>query len=279
MGLLSFRGCFINLDQNQQRLALMTRQLADAGLAEAYERAPAVNGFTLGPEYKTNLDRGSLGLWLTHERLVAAHQSRDLHLHILEDDALIPIDAAHSFSVLLEAADRTTPDWEIIFTDMLFKPDTVLQRSLSRAMEIYRQTRELCLTSLKRVPFSCMSSFFVNRKSVEKYLNLLSGRWREGKPIDLHVRSLIMAGKLASYVCLPFATSISSESDRSDIRGDLDISRAVMNLYRRSIYKDADLKSLREEFDRLTAGLEVSDFDEFFLQITRFFLSSRFAAF
>ena len=38
MGSLSFRGCFINLDQNQQRLALMTRQLADAGLAEELTR-------------------------------------------------------------------------------------------------------------------------------------------------------------------------------------------------------------------------------------------------
>ncbi len=101
-----YRGFFINLDRNTKRRTAVEQNLTDVGLANVYQRVPAVDGRALGPEYVTELDRGNLGLWLTHERLLAAHRSSTTHLHLMEDDALLPADAKHCLNDMLDKADN-----------------------------------------------------------------------------------------------------------------------------------------------------------------------------
>jgi GR25 family glycosyltransferase involved in LPS biosynthesis len=275
----AFRGLFMNLDRNQARLASMAQHLVDVGMAGRYQRFPAVDGRTLGPEYVTKLDRGNLGLWLSHERLLAANKSSDAHLHVLEDDALLPKDAEVCFAKLLAGVEKGFPDWDMIFTDVLVNLEFPLFQLIAKCKKSYLQMGQLTCFPLKDILFSCAASFFISRKSIDKYLRLIEGRWTEGMPVDIHLRNLINQGSLNAYVTLPFATSLSENADESDIRGGLDLSRKVLNLYRASLFKDADLDHLAKELRRLTASTKVSDLAECYLEAAKFALSDQWIHF
>ncbi|MGD0389974.1 MAG: hypothetical protein ABSC42_13580 [Tepidisphaeraceae bacterium] len=274
-----FRGFFINLDRNQARSASMMRRLADVGMAARYQRIPAVDGRKLGAEYVTTLDRGNLGLWLTLERLLAANKSSDAHLHLLEDDVLLPKDAEACFAKLLAGVDRGAPDWDLIFTDVQLNLDFATYQSIAKWREFYLQKSELRCLSLKGMVFSGTPSIFVNRKSIDKYHRLLDGRWTEGMPIDIYLRTMIGRGSLNAYLTLPFATCLSENTIESDIRGGLDLSRKVLNLYRASLFKDADLDHLAKELRRLTATAKVTGLAACYLEAMKFALSDQWVQF
>jgi GR25 family glycosyltransferase involved in LPS biosynthesis len=275
----SFRGFFINLDRNQARSASMTQHLVEVGMAGRYQRVSAVDGRTLGAEYVTKLDRGNLGLWLTHERLLSANKSSEAHLHILEDDVLLPKNAEGCFAKLLAGVDKGAGDWDVIFTDVLLNPDFATFQLIASWRESYLQEGELRCLSLRGISFACTPSIFINRNSIDKYYRLLAGRWTEGMPIDIYLRTMIGQGSLNAYVTLPFATSLSQNTNESDIRGGLDLSRKVMNLYRASLFKDAYLDHLANELRRLTATAKVSDLAECYLAAVKFALSDQWVQF
>jgi GR25 family glycosyltransferase involved in LPS biosynthesis len=275
----SYSGFFINLDSNSTRLASITRQLADVGLHSIYQRFAAVNGRALGPEYQTKLDRGNLGLWLTQERLLGTCERSKGHLHILEDDALLPKDAATSFEAMLRDADTNYPDWDIILTEISLQIDVTLFQILAKNKQIYRETGQVGLFTLKPAPFAGTSSLFINQRSIDKYLKLIAGKWTEGIPIDIYLRSLIRKGALNGYVTFPFLTSLSEHTTDSNIQGPLNLSRQVMNLYRRATFKDADLKSLGDELNQLALNPSHSDFTVLYLKILSFFLSGQHVPF
>ena len=274
-----FRGFVINLDRNQARAASMKQHLMDVGMADRYERFPAVDGRTLGAEYVTKLDRGNLGLWLTHERLLWANRSSEAHLHILEDDALLPKDAEVCFAKVLAALEKATPDWDLVFTDVFLNLDFASFELLAKCKESYLQQGELRCYSLKHFAFACTSSLFVNRTSIEKYLRVIEGRWTEGTPIDIFLRTEIRRGSLNAFITLPFATSLSEKTNESDIRGGLDVSRRVLNLYRAAWFKDADLDHLARELRRLTGTVKVSGLSDCYLEACKFVLSDQWVGF
>ena len=277
--MLPFRGFFINLDRNQVRLAAMARQLAEVGLAGKYERFPAVDGRTLGAEYATTLDHGALGLWLTHERLLSANKSSDAHLHLLEDDTILPKDAAVCFADLLVQAEKDCPDWDVILTEMFVDMSFSMFRLLAKCKEEYLQGGKLRLFPVKSYPSAGTTSFFINSKSIGKYLSVIEGRWAEGASIDLYLRTLINRGSLNAYVTLPFATTLPDNSIESDIRGGLDPSHKMVNEYRRAWFKDADLDQSARELRRLTATAKISSLSECYLEAAKFILSDQWVGF
>jgi hypothetical protein len=275
----AFRGFYINLDRNQVRSASMAKQLADVGMADRYQRCPAVDGRTLGAEYVTTLDRGNLGLWLTHERLLSANKSSESHLHLLEDDAVFPKDANVCIGDLLAKADKDLPDWDVIFTDIFVDLSFVMFQLLAKCREDYRQGGKLNILPMKGYPFAGTSSLLINAKSIDKYLGLIRGRWTEGMPIDIFLRTRVGQGLLNAYVTMPFATSLSENTTDSDIRGGLDHSRRVLNAYRRAWFKDAEIGLLAEELRRLTATAKVSGLAECYLEAAKFVLSDQWVGF
>jgi GR25 family glycosyltransferase involved in LPS biosynthesis len=211
----------------------------------------------------------------TQERLLNSCRSADCHIHVLEDDALLPKDAAVSFDATLRDADANFGDWDVIFTEVFLQMDVTLFQVLAKNKDAYRETGQVRLTSLKPAPFAGTSSLFINRRSIKKYLELISGKWAEGMPIDLYLRSLIWKGALNAYVTLPFLTSLSEHTTESNIQGQLNLSRLVMNIYRRAAFKDADFAALTEELDRLAPKQSLSDFAGLYLKILGFSLSDR----
>jgi hypothetical protein len=275
-----YRGFFINLDRNQKRLASVTRNLAEVGLADMYQRFPAVDGRAVGSEYVTQLRPGELGVWLTHERLMQANRSSDVHLHVVEDDVLLPADAKDCLNAMLDRADGHLKSWDLIFTEVFLQLEVSTFQVLSEAREKYRQSRSLSYFPLKHLlGFVGATSIFFNRNSIGKYLDLISGNWRKGLPIDIYLRGLVKDQSLDAYVTMPFLTSLSRDTNESDIQGPLDVSRRVLNLYRLAAYKDSDLTELREEMRKLTANSEVPPYAGLFLDGVRFLLGDRYVNF
>jgi GR25 family glycosyltransferase involved in LPS biosynthesis len=270
-----FRGFFINLDRNQARLEQMNQQLADLGMSHLYSRVPAVNGSDLGPEYRTELDRGNLGLWLTHEKLIEANRTSDAHLHIMEDDAFLPKDAMSSFPAVLERAEKNFPDWDLLFTEIYLQMGVSLFRLVAKAKEAFDNNRQVGLAPLKQIPFAGTSSVFINRRSLDKYFRLMKGNWVKGYPIDLYLRSLVAGGALNAVITLPFLTTLSPTTAESDIRGELNASHLVLNIYRRAAFKDADIPALNREIEELSRGLNVSDLAGVYLNVLRYCLSDK----
>jgi GR25 family glycosyltransferase involved in LPS biosynthesis len=275
----TFRGFFINLDRNKARLESMTKQLAEVGMSDRYERFPAVDGRTLGAEYAATLDRGALGLWLTHERLLSANKSSDAHLHLLEDDTVLPKDAAACFADLLAQAETDCPDWDVILTEMFVDMSFSMFRLLAKWKEEYQQEGKVRLLPVKSYPSAGTTSLFINAKSIGKYLGMIEGRWTDGAPIDLFLRGQINRGFLNAYITVPFATTLPDNSIESDIRGGLDVSHKVVSEYRRAWFKDADLTKSAREMRRLTATAKVSSLTECYLEAVKFVLSDQWVQF
>ena len=140
------------------------------------------------------------------------------HLHIIEDDTILAHDARQMFDKMLENADAHPDGWDLIFTDILVPIDRVdFVHLLAKHIAAFRQSGSRAILDLAGIPFSCTSSFFVNRQSIDKYAGLIADQWTWGKPIDLFLRRLINQGRLKAFVTVPFMTSISEISQQSDI--------------------------------------------------------------
>jgi GR25 family glycosyltransferase involved in LPS biosynthesis len=254
-----YQGYFINLAQNEKRRKALTEHLAQLGATERYQRLEAVNGRAAMDQFPTKLDPGNLGLWLTHVALLDAVQGSDRHVHLIEDDTIFATTAVSYFDLMLEHADAELSDWDLIFTDIhVPAADIGLFRQLADAMKKYQESGSYALLDLEAIAFSGTSSFFINRRSLGKYDELVRDQWSQDLPIDLYLRSLAHKGELKAYLTVPFLTSVSRDTLESDIRGELDKSRAVATIYRRSFFQEADLTALETELRELLSDVEVS---------------------
>jgi hypothetical protein len=272
-----YRGVYLNLARNERRRLALTERLAEVGAAPYYQRFEAVDGRAVAAQLPTSLDPGNLGLWLSHEQVVqAAAASADGHLHIIEDDAVLARNFAPLLDGLLTNADRQYPNWDLIFTDAFLPPRTDLFQAYVEKLKVYEQSQTYTMIDLVRVNFACTSSFVINRASLGKYAGLIGGHWKEGMPIDIYIRELVRAGRLKAFLTVPFMTSISADAANSDIRGGLDRSRRVCDLFRRALFPGADLTALLKEMQTLTAESKISPLDAIYLNAEMFTLSDQF---
>jgi hypothetical protein len=198
----------------------------------------------------------------------------------MEDDALLPADAKHCLNDMLEKADKHLKSWDLIFTDIFLQLEVSCFQLLSEARKQYLQSGALNYFPLKHLlGFAGTSSIFINKNSIDKYLKLISGNWTKGMPIDIYLRQLIKDQSLDAYVTMPFLTTLSRNTNESDIQGPLDLSRRILNLYRRAAYKDSNLTEIGEEMRKLTAGPNVPPYANLFLNAVTFLLSDRYLNF
>jgi GR25 family glycosyltransferase involved in LPS biosynthesis len=273
-----YQGFFINLQRNEQRRKALLLHLEEVGAAARYQPFEAVDGQAEAPHYSTPLDPGSLGLWLSDLKLLNGNRSTGVHLHIIEDDTVLVRNAVPLFDAILNTADTQLAAWDVLFTDIL------IWRELSTFVHFSRKAAEwqgknYTLFDLENISFGCTSSFFVNRSSVGKLADLLGDNWRIGAPIDLFLRRLVKQRLLKAFVTLPFMTSLSSDCIKSDIRGALDRSRRVCNVYRRAFFVEANLEALREEMHALVSEERIAPMTQIYLDMLSFTLTDQFVWF
>lgn len=273
-----YRGYFLNLQRNEQRRNALLKNLADIGASARYQRYEAVDGRVASADHATKLDPGNLGLWLSHERLLKSSPP-DQHIHILEDDAILSKRAVEVLDGLLAHLESTMPTWELLFTDIFVQPRTDIFVLFLQKLNEFRQTGSYSIVDLANIQFACTSSLLINKSAIPKYLQILSGNWSRGLPIDLFLREQVQSRKLRAHLCLPFITSISPESNTSDIRGDMDRSRKVCDTLRRGLYQEANLPELLNDMRQLTAGARISPLVNLYLNAEMFILSDQFQKF
>lgn len=272
-----YRGVFINLPENERRRKALLANLSAAGIDSWYTHFPAIDGRTEATNFTTKLNPGALGLWLTHEKIVQSFGDGSEHLHILEDDAVVARHAKSLLPMALRNADKHLGDWDLIFTET-FVPFELFE-TYRKMMQTFDARGRFSYLDLAPWYASCMTSFFLNRKSVGKYAALIKGKWSAGVPIDLYVRRLLRSGELRAFVTVPFLSSISPENNQSSIRGELDTSRQVCDVFRRGFFVDADVKGLLDEMRRLTEGVGVSPLTQLYLSGYAFSCSDRYVEF
>ena len=277
----NYQGWYLNLERNQPRRAALERHLEEIGGTNRYRRFDAVDGRAVAHLFPTRLDPGNLGLWLSHVKLLEHRRSSAEHLHIIEDDTILARDAPAVFDKMLESADAHPDGWDLIFTDILVPIDRVdFVHLLAKHIAAFRQSGSRAILDLAGIPFSCTSSFFVNRQSIDKYAGLIADQWTWGKPIDLFLRHLINQGRLKAFVTVPFMTSISETSQQSDIADVTSRSVAVGSAFQRAIFEEADLGAVEAEIDRLTSGTaDESPLTRIYLKTLRFRLSDQWSQF
>jgi GR25 family glycosyltransferase involved in LPS biosynthesis len=278
-----YRGFFINLNRNAARREAIERALAAAGAADRYERFEAVDGPDIArvDEYPTAITPGELGLWLTHERLAQAYRSADRHIHLIEDDIRLCTNLVPRIEDALTRIDGEHPDWDILFTEVFVPVDTAVYVVLHEALARYQQDgggRAAELFPLDNFDFAGTTSMLINRRSIGKYADVLTGNWKLGRPIDLYLRDVVQQRRLRIFVTMPFLTSLCDDVE-SDIRGTDDLSRRVWNTYRRSYFIEADSRALAEQMQLLTRGVRTPPRGLIFSLAHHFALSDRHVRF
>lgn len=213
----SYHGLYINLDRSTARRAAMDEQLAGFGLKDRYSRFAAVDGGML-PAPRSELRTGELGAFFSHMRaLESAQGSRGAAVHIMEDDVLL---SEHVRPVIEDAIDAGLfQRFDILFTDILAPPHLGMLKALKSAFDRIDMSakRPLSLSDLQLIDlagqnFSCLTSYVVGAKSIDRVLALYAAEG-EGptKPVDLFVRDCIGTGKLRAAFLFPFITSLRLE--------------------------------------------------------------------
>jgi GR25 family glycosyltransferase involved in LPS biosynthesis len=273
-----YRGFFLNLQRNEQRRAALVSHLEAIGAEKRYERFEAVEGKTVAAEHPTKLDPGNLGLWLSHERLLA-DVGRDQHVHILEDDAFLARDAVKVIAATLAHIDEKIPTWDLLFTDTFVQAQTGVFHQFLMKMREFVTSGTFTVLNLASIPFACTTSMLINKASIDKYLDVMKGNWKVGRPIDIFIRQQVVKGNLNAYVTVPFITTLSADSSNSDIRGDMDRSRRIYDTLRRGFFKEANMVELQKDMQKLIAGAKISPLIALYLNAEMFTLSDQFESF
>lgn len=275
-----YQGVFLNLPRSEKRRTALLAHLAEVGAADRYRHFPAVDGRAVAAQHPTSLAPGNLGLWLSHEQVLQMlGPTPTAHLHLIEDDAVLPRNAVPQFEGMLQRLDQEAPDWDLLFTDVFLAPHPGWFRQFANFRQRHAETGKHTLVDLANAFFAGTSSLFINKASVGKYAALLAGNWQRGLPIDIFLRSLVNEGKLKAYLTVPHLTSISPEANASEISGRFHRSRQVCELYRRAFFQEANLVALLEEMQSLTATAKVPPLAGLYLHTESFMLSDQWQHF
>lgn len=178
---------------------------------------------------------------MSHRKAIAQQISHDGHTLILEDDALFGPESCER----IESAAGAFPEdsWDMLFTDVTLVEPYAMTRFFSLRRELVQREEEM-LVPLREFRFVGCSSYLVNRRYKQRWLDLLQAQAPLDQPIDLYLRDLINSGEIRAFVTFPFVTSLSAAADRSQSQantGGAEITDAVWNAFRRFCWLHRDI--------------------------------------
>jgi GR25 family glycosyltransferase involved in LPS biosynthesis len=130
--LLSYRGFYINLDRSVERRAEIKAQLLQYGLQALYNRFPAADGNVIGFP-NPHLTTGEIGCFTSHYLLLNQNIDCGLHLHVLEDDAVLSSLTGPMIRHVVSS--EAMSKYDIIFTETV-----VRLRDYKRYRQLYQES-------------------------------------------------------------------------------------------------------------------------------------------
>ena len=233
----AYCGLYINLDRSAARRERMQAQLGTLGIASRYERFSAIDGAAV-QRPGSALRPGELGAFLSHKGALEAGRAKGAAaVHILEDDALL---SRHVAPVIEEAiAGGLFERYDVIFTDALIAPHLGMLKGLKSIFDkVERPERPLRLAELQAIDlahqnFSCMTSYVVGARAIDRVLALYRAEVENGpsKPVDLFMREMVQTRRLRAVLLFPLVTSFRlDEIAASTIAGQPEVPPSVMVL-------------------------------------------------
>lgn len=117
------------------------------------------------------------------------------------------------------------------------------------AVNAFQRHRRLTVTALAGWRFTGTTSYVVAAQGATRLLKLLSGRWREGRTVDVLIDELVGQGTLRAKVVLPFVTTLNGAHARSTT-GDEGPAATALSALRRAFY----LAAVPEDIRRVALG-------------------------
>ncbi|NDP41975.1 MAG: hypothetical protein GZ089_04530 [Aromatoleum sp.] len=245
---------YINLDRNtERRAALEANFAAHNPQGWSLSRFAAVDGAKLDtPVVHTTLRPAVAACFLSHRGAVEQSAARDGDAMIAEDDVLF---GPSSERVIAEALRSLPPDWDLLYTDVCISNfHTMLELFALRRLRTGRSG----LLPLRGLPYAGSTAYIVNERSKGRMAELFAAS-NLSLAYDLWLRRLVYDGVLTGYATFPFATTLSTHADDSQIGIGKEFSMTgVWNAYRRLVWCDADPRQTASEvhgndFDVLAA--------------------------
>jgi len=287
----AYCGLYINLDRSVARRQRMQAQLAEFDLAPRYERFAAIDGSAVHMPGSA-LRPGELGAFLSHKGALETGRAMGAGaVHIVEDDALL---SRHIAAVIEDAiASGLFEQYDVVFTDALIAPHLGMLKGLKAIFdkvalspERRLQVSELQTIDLMHQNFSCMTSYVVGARSVERVLALYRSELETGpsKPVDLFMREMVQTRRLRGVLLFPFVSSFRlDEIAASTIAGQSEVPPSVMVLavLRYLFFVERDLALAKACLDNATQKNRGSGdaHHEMIVQSLDFILSDAFEEF
>jgi len=240
---MQYQGIYINLDSSLARRERLESQLVRLGVAERYQRFPAIQGSVVPERTQTTLSNGQLGCWLSHLAVWRQAEGKGSHLHVLEDDAaLSPL-----LLRVLEELQLEESSWDLIFTDVYFHPPPTPEQfaQLCSARDAFLGKRRISMFDLRQLAFTGTTSYLVNQRCLHRLGELLRGRWQSNQTIDVVLQQLIRRGELRARLAFPFLSTMAPESEESTA-GMQGPAIKALDAFRQAWFYAADPDSIRQ---------------------------------
>jgi hypothetical protein len=277
-------GRYINLDRATERRHSLEAHLASLNPPQSYRWFAAVDAAALGLTSE-HISPGNVGCYHSHRAVLREHLDYDAHLHILEDDAGLAINAPH---FLAEAAEiGPLRDHDLLFSDSALPPLFTGAHAIRRRFHesIRRGPRgEAAGLTFTLIRFNAgTSSYLVNRASVGRLHDLLDAeitpavRVRRPRPplssfssssssrgpalpIDLQISQWGQTGILRVACLFPFVSTVRlGEFDSTIDCGIAPKARLASDLVRYSYFVERDIGTAQILADRYLAVSPAAD--------------------
>jgi GR25 family glycosyltransferase involved in LPS biosynthesis len=125
---MSYRGFYINLDQNLERRSHIEKRLTAYQLKSRYTRFPACLGNALNLK-APKLSAGAIGCFSSHYLLLKSQIDSPTYIHVTEDDVVFSPVIATLLDTLL--AKGVLGDYDMLYTDIFVPIDLQHVRDLA----------------------------------------------------------------------------------------------------------------------------------------------------
>lgn len=244
---------YINLASETDKRAQLEKNFAQHNaLNWSLQRFEAIDrAYVRENQISGNLSDAEKGCFLSHQQVLKQNLLSDRHIFIMEDDIIFSSKTA-ALIERITSADQL--DWDIIYTDICV-PDIGFMMHLHTLKNECKKNDQLQIIDLKNHNFASAAAYIINKKSIQKVLDLLALLSELNIPIDIAYRNLVHSGQLKGFVVFPFLTSLSSLSENSQVQPKRHAyTEVVWHSFRKMIWIDGSAKSIKSNLETLEKG-------------------------
>jgi GR25 family glycosyltransferase involved in LPS biosynthesis len=187
--------------------------------------------------------------FLSHKFAIKQNLNAIEPILIMEDDAVIGKSTCEILDNFIKLGNKF--EWDILFTDICVPQPTIMIELIELRKKLSAGNKTQIL-NLADFVFAGATSYILNPNSLEKVFRLLDAKDSLDIPYDLYLRELIFENKLKGFVIFPFVTTLSNESDTSQIQlDDTANTDLVWNTFRKMIWMDRKIEDSKLFLERI----------------------------